>query len=801
MLLTYTKIALRLLRKQLSFTIINVVGLSIGLTCCIMIGMFVLHERSFDSFHSKGDRIYRINKRVTPQGGGVEYHAITGGAMGPALSAGYADIEQSVRILPWFDPILMQYGDVNAKVSEVVFADSNLFSVFDFELLRGSRGQVLVEPMSIVLSENTARRLFGDNDPIGQVLLGLNELPFTVTGIVEDAPAQSHLTYQAFISWESTLPGEGGLNFGWLNNWITQVTYTYLLLSPGANPEALERQIAVQLQERLPQFAERYQHYLQPLSEIYLDSADLLYTRGISLGNGMYVMLFTLVGLLILVIACVNFMNLTTARFSRRFKEVGMRKVLGANKHQLRKQFLAESMVMTGIALLLSVLMVVLLLPAFNGLTSRTLSFNLFENPWVIAGILGLTTLTGLMAGGYPAELLSRVRPLRALKKYGSNSIKGFSLRRVLVVFQFSISIALIVGTLVIVRQVGFIQGQDPGFERDQVIVLPLTSNAMRGQFRPFKQSILQHPSITHAAGSNSVPGTREGMSSFSLTAEGKAPEEDWQAYVWRVDDFDLLDTYGIVLAEGRYFSEQFLADTARGVVINQSMARALNWTDPIGKRLVIDGETEETRVIGVLEDFHYESLHHVIEPLVIQYAPRYENLSVRVQRGQLEEVVSYIRAQWEFFEDAYPFEYLFLDEATTSQYEAEQLLMHTLSIFSGLAIFIACIGLFGLAAFSAQQRTKEIGIRKVVGASTTNLIQLLTRDFMLLVGIAFLLSTPMSFLIMQRWLEGFAYRIDLSWWMFALAGILAIGVALLTVSYHSVKVALSDPIVALKHE
>ena len=800
MLKNYLQIAFRNLRVRAVISWINVLGLAIGMAACLVICLFVLNERGYDRMHAKGEHIYRLNKRVASQEG-IELHAITAGLMGPTIEEQFPEVQQSTRVLPWFDDVLIEYDSEAVNVSDVLIADSNFFSTFDFQLLRGRPDRVLVDPLSIVLSEATAKKLFGETDPMGQAVIGLNGLLYTVTGIVENSPSQSHLQYNALISWSSTLSGEGMLNFAWLNRWLTQVTYTYLVVEPDADIERLEAKLILLLEEFLPQRAGEYALYLQPLKDLYLHSGEVLYTRNLLLGNITYVRLFTFIAILVLLIACINYMNLTTARYTRRIKEVGVRKVLGARKKQLTWQFILESTLLTCIAFIVALLLAQVFLHLFNAVTNHTLAFQSMMTPGILLLVLMTVVLTGLFAGSYPAMYLSAIRPLQAFKSTSWSMPNRFSFRRVLVVTQFVVSILLIICTGVTIQQLTFMQKQDPGFEREQIIVLPIGLADVGDNFEPFKNAVLQHPNITHAAGSNSVPGTRESMMSFHLVAEGLSEDEQVSTYGWRVDDYDLLDTYGLKLAEGRYFSEQFQTDASQGIVINESLANALGWEQPIGKRLDIDGETQNARVIGVLKDFHFESFHHPIGALALYMAPRYEMLSVRVQGGDVADILNFLEAQWQQFDDSYPFEYVFLDDATAIQYEQEQQLTQILSAFSGLAILIACMGLFGLTTFATQQRSKEIGIRKVIGAKVLNLVSLLARDFVWLVLLAFLIAAPLAYIAMHQWLGGFAFRIELSLWLFLAAGTMALFITLLTVSYHCFRVVMANPVHALRAE
>ncbi|HMB93897.1 MAG TPA: ABC transporter permease, partial [Rhodothermales bacterium] len=598
MLRNYFRVAFRNLRKHTGYTFINVVGLTVGIACCVMIMLFVQSELGFDRFHANADRLYRLNKVVTPQTGGTERHVISSGPMGPTLAADYPEVEQAVRVLPWFDEILTTHGETSIKLETTVFVDSNFFDVFSFELLRGDPNTALAAPLSMVLSEETARAFFGNEDPMGQTLIGLNGFEFTITGIAKNPPANSHLTYDALASWSSLVPGNGGLDFGWLTSWFPQAIYTYLLLTPDADPAALEAKLPDFMQRHFAERVDQYTLYLQPLSSIYLDSADLLHSRNVRMGNRTYVHVFSIIAVLILLIACINFMNLSTARATKRAREVSMRKVLGANRGQLIRQFLGESFLTTALALVLAVGLVELTLPAFRTFTGKALASGVWQNPLMLLGLVGVLLVVGLLAGAYPAFVLSGFRPVRVLKGGGLRESQGAMPRKVLVTMQFTISIALIVGTLVVYRQMDYVLSKDLGFEKEQVVVLHIENTAISDQFEAFKRTLLDHPRITQAAGSNRVPG--QGMMSFGINPEGLAQDESWTAAAIRLDDFDLLETYDMELVAGRYFDPHYPTDSTSAVVINEALARSLGWDDPVGKRLDSPGEVEAGTVIGV---------------------------------------------------------------------------------------------------------------------------------------------------------------------------------------------------------
>ena len=795
----YLKIALRNLRKHRGYAFINVAGLAVGIACCLLILLFVQSELQVDQFHTNADRLYRLNKVVTPKTGGTELHVITSGPMAPTLQADYPEVEEAIRVLPWFDEVLTRQGDTSILLSDVVFADSNFFEVFSFDLVRGSPTEALRAPLSIVLTETTAQTLFGDTDPMGQVVTGLNDLTYTVTGIAADPPTASHLRYNALVSWSSLLPGQGGLEFSWLARWHPQVVYTYLLLAPNADPIALEAKLPDFMQRYFASRVDQYKLYLQPFTEIYLDSSQLLHVRNLRMGNRTYVYAFSIIALFILLIACINFMNLATARAAKRAQEVGVRKVLGAARRQLIQQFLGESLLMSLVALLLAVAAVEMVLPLVRTSSGQAFTLGVWGNPVAMLGMGVLFLVIGVAAGAYPAFVLSGFRPIRVLKGLGAKATGNTTPRKVLVTVQFTITIVLLAGTAIVYRQMGFMQSTNLGFQKEQIVTLQTGNTAIAEQFDAFKQALLQHPNILQAAGSNSIPGS--GMMSFGLNPEGKDQDESWTAQAIRLDDFDLLETYGMEMVAGRFFSEDRPTDATNAIVINEALARSLGWDDPVGKRLDAPGEVENGTVIGVIKDFHFESLHQAVAPLLLYYAPRRGNLSLRLTGTDLPATLAFIGETWARFDPAYPFEYAFVNRAVAQLYQSEQRLMQTLSLFAVLAIFIACLGLFGLASFTAEQRTKEIGVRKVLGASVASIVLLLSKDFARLVVFALLIASPMAYLAAQQWLEDFAYRIEISWAIFLGAGLVALLVAILTVGYQAIRAALSDPVTALRYE
>jgi putative ABC transport system permease protein len=799
MLKNYVTSALRNFRKHTGHSFINVTGLAVGIACCLGILMYVQDELSFDDFHADADHLYRLNKVVTPQEGGEERHAITSGLMGPTLVEDYPEAVAAVRVLPWFNPELTTVGETSVMLEDLMIADANFFQVFDFELVRGDPARVLAEPLSIVLTEETARRFFGDEDPVGRRIESLGGFEYTVTGIAKSAPHNSHLTYSAIISWQTTVPGVGPMDAEWLNNWLTQVLYTYVLLDDAASPASLEQKLPAFMERHFPERVDQYRLYLQPLSDIYLGSADLQYVRAVRTGNRTYVRIFSFIAVLVLLIACVNFMNLSTARAAERTREVGVRKALGARRGQLIEQYLGEAFVFVVTAVLLALALVQIALPLLNSLTGKSLGLGSIGFLPLSGMLAGLTLVCTMLAGTYPAFLLSRFRPEGALRAKGSIRLSGGSLRRVLVVLQFAATILLIVGTAVVYRQVRFSQQKDLGFDREQLLVLRTADTDLESGIETFRQELLENPAVLDAAVTGRVPGS--GTIGFGILPEGKPDTETWTANAIRLGDTEMARTYGLEVVDGRFFDEDRPTDAETGVVINETLARQLGWEDPVGRSLSISGELSDGRVIGVVGDFHYESIHNAIGPLVLFVAPRPNYVTVRFRTDDVQGLLSDIESKWAAMDAVHPFDYTFLDQQWARMYVTEERLMQTLTLFAVLAVFVACLGLFGLAMHTSAQRTKEIGIRKVLGASVGGIVTLLSREFVLLVLAGGLLAVPLAWTASERWLEGFAYRIHPGPGIYILAILTALVVALVSVGWQAVRAATADPVSSLRYE
>lgn len=795
MLINYLKITFRNFLNAPVYSLINIVGLSVGIACSTLIIVYLNYQFSFDDFHTHGERIFRLNKLVTSEGGGAEHHAITSGPMGPQILQDFPEVEQAVRVLPWFDSVLLSGDETRLKVDRFVLVDAGFFELFDFQLLSGDASTALVRPLSVVLSEQSAEALFGATDPVGQIIKGLNDLDYTVTGVVENAPDNSHLHYDALVSWSST--NAAALNQDWLNRWLPQAVYTYLRLNSAGNRTALETQLQDFMQRHFSERAAEYQLYLQPLSAVYLRSSEMQYDDTVRTGSITNVYIFSVVAGLVLLIACINYMNLSTARSLSRAREVGVRKVLGAMASQLRWQFLGESVLLSLVSMLLSLVLMEVGFYFLRGFGIPDEVLSIGAHSWLLALLLGITVATGLLAGTYPALVLSAFQPVNILRGRERGSWSGDSLiRKTLVILQFTLSIALIIGTLVISRQMGFINDKDLGFDKEDVLVLQLGGSQITDQVAAFREELLRHPNILRIAHSNSVPGS--GFMSMGIIPEGMNAEEARVSNILRVGDDNLPGTYGIRLVAGRYFSDQFASDSD-AVVINEAMSRNLGWQDPVGRTIQVPGEVSDGIVIGVIGDFHTQSLHNAVEPLLLYQDAGGSFLSLKISPANVDETLAYAGQVWERFDPDFPLEYFFLDERFAEFYSLEQNTLQIMLVFTGLAVFVSCLGLSGLSMFMAQQRGGEIGIRKILGSTVAGIVTMMTSDFLKPVGVGYLLALLPAWWLASRWLQGFSYRIELGVGIFIIAGISTLLFALAAVLWQSILVANKNPVESLR--
>ena len=806
MIKNHFKIAIRNLLRNKSFTAINVFGLAIGITTCLLIMLFVQNELSYDRYNVKADRIVRVVFRGSVQGEKMK-EAMAMPPVAQTLKKDFPEVQEATRLRKFGYP-RVTYGDKTLKDNAFAYVDSNFFQVFTLPFLKGDAKTALLEPNSIVISESVAEKYFGKEDPIGKVLSfkDLNT-SFKITGVMSNMPVNSHFHFDIFGSMvslpESKIP-----------SWMTSEYYTYLVLPAGYDYKKLEA--------KLPRFVEKYMApplekamgmsyaqfrekgnaiglFLQPLKDIHLRSDLTLELEPV--GDIRYVYIFSAIAVFMLMIACINFMNLSTAGASKRAREVGIRKVLGSLKRQLVKQFLLESILLTAFALILSVVLVYWTLPYFNELSGKNLSFNLFGNPWLIPGLLLFGLFTGFLAGSYPAFFLSSFKPVTVLKGRFTSKNKTVSLRSGLVVFQFFISIILIIGTTIVHKQLAFIQNEKLGYDKDQVVIVQEAYWLGKNQ-EVFRQQLLQDPRVSNVSASGYLPAGFSYNNNFLVYPDNKS---DQIVKTLRYDvDYDYIPTLGMQMVDGRNFSRTFGADST-GIIINEETVKAFGWgKNAIGHNLTRtenDGSALTFHVIGVVKDFHFKSFHETISPLVMVLSNNYENIIVKAKTRDMAGLLSTMKKKWADLKAEVPFNYSFLDDRFKNIYQAEQKIGEILGIFAGLTIFVACLGLFGLATFTAEQRTKEIGIRKVLGATVSSIVSLLSKDFLRLVFIAFVIASPVAWFMMNKWLQDFAYRTNISWWIFVLAAALAIAITIITVSFRAIRAAVNNPVDSLRSE
>ncbi len=796
------KITLRNLKKRKGISLINIAGLTIGVIGFILIALFVQDELSYDRHHEKAGRIYRVNVRAIANETDF-YSATTCTPMAQALVTEFPEVEASTRVHRFGIPVI-RYQDKVFSEERFLFADPTFFDVFTVPFLKGDSKTALTEPNSVVVTRSTAERYFGSEDPVGKTLNADRRRDYLVTGVIEDAPRTSHFRYD-FLGSMNTF------EYSRNQNWISNNDYTYFVLREGVSPKAFEEKMQSLIQKYVyPQVKGAlgvtpeeflaaggfFAYYIQPLTDIHLRSHlqhEIEANSDIS-----YVYIFSVIAFAILLISCVNFINLSTAQSVTRGREVGIRKTVGSTANELKGQFISEAVFLSILAVVLALPIIEMLLPVFNTLTGKSLDIPYLSNALTLPLLLGLALAVGLLAGVYPAFYLSAFHPAAVLKGETSGKGKKSWMRNALVVFQFSVSVILIIGTFAVYKQLRYIQNRNLGFNRDQIVIIHKVDDLGK-QFGAFKQELRSIPAIASAANTSDLMGASFGDNLF---VPANRPQDQKQL-IWRMwADPDFLATYKVELAAGSFFPAE-AQDERRVLVLNEAAVKILDLENPVGQ-LLIDMQGESHTIIGVVKDFHFESLHHPIKPFLLQ--PLGPNgggrfLSVRVATADIRKTLSLIEQAWRKHAGGQAFEYEFFDEHFARVYLSEQKTGRVYLVFSLLAVSIACLGLLGLTAFITEQRTKEIGIRKVLGASAPQVLLLLTRQFALLVLIANLIAWPVAYWITRSWLQDFAFRTNLSAWIFVLSAGLALIVALLTVSFQSIRAALANPVDSLRYE
>ncbi len=804
---SYFIVAWRNILKSKSYTTINIVGLSIGISACILIALYVQFELSYDRFNEKADRIYRVNNEIKIGDNHMDL-AVSNALFGETAMHDLPQVENYTRLM-WYGGLLIKKDNENIREGMVGWADASLFDVFSLNMISGNPKTALTEPNSIVITESIAKKYFGTTDAAGQTLVINNTENRKVTGVIKDVPSNCHFPFQLFIPTVEH-PQSKENNWAGGQNWNT-----YLLLKPGTDANALvpelkkmldhnlEPQLKKYINKSLAEFNSQGDYFkvsLTPLVDIHLYSDRIAELFGS--GDIRYVYVFSAIGLFILLIACINFMNLATARSAKRSREVGVRKVLGSVRQSLINQFLTEAMLTTAFAIVLAYAITWLCLPYFVELTEKGIDKNILTSPEVLMALASLLLVVGFLTGIYPAFYLSSFQPVAVLKGSTGAGFKKSFFRNSLVVFQFSASVILIVGTVIIYLQLDYIRKKDIGYNRDQVLIINNT-RSLEQKEQTFKNELLQIAGVQKVAVSGYLPVnyTRNNDSFFpSPTMDTK---DAISMQIWDIDE-NYISTMDMKIVAGRNFLADMKTDSS-GLILNEAAAKFLGNKDILNKSLYRftddTGASEELHIIGVVKDFNFSSLREQVKPLAFSHRNSSGSISLKINTADTQNILSQIKTKWQAVSSGLPLEYSFMDDDFNQHYTGDRKIGELFTIFAVLAIFIACLGLFGLATFIAEQRTKEIGIRKVLGANVTGITALLSKDFIRLVMIAILIATPLAYYCMDKWLQAFAYRIDIQWWVFIVSGVLVTLIALVTVSFQAIRTALMNPVNSLRSE
>lgn len=799
MLKNLLKIAIRNILKDKTYSLINVLGLTIGITCSLFLFLYILDELSYDRYHKNADTIYRIVSHIKEPDDAFTW-AVTQAPLAEELRDKYPEVKNAVR---FFGTPRAQYknGDKQFYEEDFFQVDSTVFDMFTYDFIDGDAGTALDAPSTVVLTERIAIKYFGSvAQAKGQSIQNQQGDELKITGIIKDVPFNSHFRFDALIS-RPTTPLS---NFSWGGFGIT----TYVQLPAGYDLAKMDTSLAKVIKEKVnpvfDQYGIKVRYELQPITSIHLYSK--IQDEAEEGGDISYIYIFAVIAAFMLIIACINYMNLATARSANRAKEVGVRKVMGSQRIQLVAQFITESVVITLISLFISLILIYALLPGFNALANKHLPFSYVMQPLVIWSLLGVVLFTGVIGGSYPAFYLSGFNPVSVLK--GKLASKGGTVvfRKVLVVSQFAISIFMLISTLIVYDQLQFLRNKDLGFDKERVIRLSLSGRALQQQAQVLVERLKQSPEVAGVGMATSSPGKGIGKQLFKVEDnEGKLTDRGVDLFT---ADYDFVKSLGMKIVQGRDFSRDIVSDTLYGALVNEAMVKRMAWTDPIGKKFVLEnngpnGTNIEKRVVGVIRDYHQNSLYDEIEPLMILLDKNFRFVFVRTEEGDVRKSLAAVEKSWKEVYPDHPFEFDFLDQDFNSQYRADEKRSQIFTAFSGLTILIACLGLLGLAAFTTEQRTKEIGVRKIIGASVKSLVVLVSKEFFLLVGIGMVLAFPVAWYFTEGWLSNFAYRIRLEgeWFTFIASALLAFVITLLTVGYHVIRAASVNPVNSLRNE
>ena len=784
----YLKIALRNISRNKGYSFINISGLAMGMACCILILLWVQDELSFDRFHHHAHRLGRVMLEVTDAG--QRPWAVTEAPLAKALKEEFPEIVQATRIQVG-SQFQLRYKEKQFKEIHNIFAEPAFFEMFTFPFLSGNPQNALSGKHSMVITARMAKKYFGTENPLGKTLLLNNKLDFQVTGVLQDIPNNSHLKFDFILPfiWLEDL----GLA---INDWGNNNYFTYVLLDAKTSSAQASQKISGYLRTINPQ--DNSKLFIQPLTQIHLHS-DFEYDVLAKNNNDYkYIFIFSSIAIFVLCIACINFMNLATARASSRAKEVGLRKVVGAYRRDIIKQFIGESLFFTFAAFGLALLLVLLFLPVFNNLAGKQLNLDFLHNIYFPLGLLGIALFAGFSSGCYPAFYLSAFQPAKVLKKTSTANPKRSKFRKTLVVSQFCLAIILMVGTSVIHSQIDYIRNRKLGFNKENLIYMPLIGK-MRQEYETIKTELLANTNILSITASSNLPSFGRNWTTNNLDWEGRNPEETILMQGTDVD-YDYFETMGMQMSAGRNFSREFPTDEDSAVILNETAVQAMGIPSPVGKRFSV-GDWQGT-IVGVVKDYNFKSLHNKIEPLIMVMVDRQLNyLFARIKSHDMAGTINFIKSKWEQYNPRFPFEYNFVDTLLDNMYKNEERIRTLFNYFTFMAMFISCIGLFGLAFYLTEQRTKEISIRKVLGSSSFKIVIILSKEFVKWVLLANVIAWPLAYYLMGIWLQNFAYRTSLNIGTFLLAGALAIMIALITVSYQAIKAATANPIDSLRYE
>jgi putative ABC transport system permease protein len=798
MFINYLKNAVRIIISQRFYSIINIIGLSIGITACILVSLYVKYDLSFDRYHKNAENIYRIEFSF-PREGVIEHMAQSQAMLGPTLINEYPEIKKLSRIC-FAERSLVKAGDKNNYEDRITYADSAFFEIFTYQAIAGDVTQFLKKPNSIIITESIAKKYFGKENPLGKVIEIDNKYSFEVNGVIKDVPVNSHFKFD-FIAPYSSLDKQPVANY--FHQWgATFGSYTYMLADKGFDRKAFEKKTENFFSTHTDIKGEGWRVVIRPLLDIHFNSHSGDEIEENSSMSRIYII--SSIALFILLLACINFVNLSTARSSKRAMEIGMRKVIGASKYQLIQQFLGESVLFSMASLLISIITVKLTIPYFASFagTETELSYISNWSTWLL--IVGGVLIVGVLAGLYPALFISSYQPIEAIKGINSSNRgkkRGSYLRQGMVILQFSISIILIAGTIIVNLQLRYLRNYNMGFDKEYMIVMPVYAK-VDNNYKTIKQELRNIPGVLSATAGASAP-----TSGNNIGSECKPNGIDNHTGTFGIEvksvDYDYMNHFGVKLVAGRYFSEDFPGDFPNTMVINEKMVRSLGFNNPqdvLGKSYFISLNGFKPEVIGVIKDFNSSSLHNEITPMVFMINPNwFEEFIVKVKSANMPSTINKLKEVWAKFFPQYPFEYSFLDESIDKMYKSEEQYSKVITIFSVVALFIACLGLLGLASFVTEQRKKEIGIRKVQGASVKSIVQLVSNEFLILVIVSNIIAWPVAWFFMKKWLISFAYRIDISLWTFIFSGLLALLIALITVSVQAVKAAIANPVMSLE--